>query len=65
MDDWMEPFRIKRTCSESSCNESFRGSSKWSSIRASNEGWFLQRDGTVWCPKHIPDWVEKWRANKK
>lgn len=35
---------------------------KWGQIRA--EGWFRQRDGTVWCPLHVPDWVPQWRARR-
>lgn len=27
-------------------------------------GWFEQKDGTVWCPKHTPAWVAAWRAKK-
>ena len=36
----------------------------WGKVKAGDEGWFFQKDGTNWCPLHIPDWVEAWRRNK-
>lgn len=32
---------------------------RWGHIKA--DDWFFQKDGTAYCPDHIPDWVEKWR----
>lgn len=34
----------------------------WGLVKA--EGWFFQRDGSAWCPQHIPPWVAGWRARK-
>lgn len=34
----------------------------WGHIKA--DGWFFQKDGYAYCPKHIPEWVEAWRAKK-
>lgn len=48
-------------CSAPKCEESFPNHA-WGSIKL--EGWFRQWNGDNWCPKHIPDWVEGWRANK-
>lgn len=38
---------------------------RWGSIKAHAAGWFIQKDGTAWCPDHVPDWVEAWRARKQ
>lgn len=38
--------------------------SKWDAIRAAESGWFEQKDGTLYCPEHVPDWVEPWRASR-
>lgn len=35
---------------------------KWGVIKAHNEGWFFQKNGDVYCPEHVPEWVAKWRA---
>lgn len=48
-------------CAEPGCTESIRDHS-WGKIKAT--GWFFQQDGTAWCPKHVPDWVASWRANR-
>lgn len=37
---------------------------KWNIMRAEKEGWFFQKDGTAYCPKHVPAWVPAWRANR-
>lgn len=39
--------------------------SKWDIIRAGEKGWFFQKDGTTYCPKHVPAWVAEWRKRKK
>lgn len=39
--------------------------SKWDVIKAGEAGWFFQRDGTAWCPNHVPEWVESWRERQK
>ena len=38
--------------------------SKWLVMKAGREGWFFQRDGTAYCPEHVPDWVEGWRVRQ-
>lgn len=37
----------------------------WGKRKASNEGWFFQRNGDAWCPEHTPEWVESWRASRQ
>lgn len=39
-------------------------SHEWGKKEAQRMGWFFQKDGTAWCARHIPDWVEEWRARK-
>ena len=34
----------------------------WGKIKA--EGWFFSRDGSAYCPEHVPEWVDAWRASK-
>ena len=36
----------------------------WAKVQGQSDGWFLQKDGTAWCPEHNPDWVAEWRAKK-
>ena len=58
-----EPYDPGATkCSHQGCDR-FLKNHAWSRIRA--EGWFQQKDGTLWCPDHWPAWVEKWRSEKK
>lgn len=42
------------------CGRSFKRH-RWGNIQAHNEGWFEQKDGTAYCPDHVPDWVAGWR----
>lgn len=37
---------------------------KWGDIRAAEAGWFHKKDGTAYCPKHVPQWVTDWRARQ-
>ena len=37
---------------------------RWENTRAQTEGWFLQRNGDVYCPEHVPGWVAGWRARQ-
>jgi hypothetical protein len=47
------------------CPAEFPGS-KFDAIQAGALGWFFSRDTEdAFCPAHVPDWVEKWRARKK
>jgi hypothetical protein len=59
---------MKRTtdmvsCNEPGCPEEY-ASHKWGTIKANGEGWFIQKDGIVWCPKHTPSWVADWRRRQ-
>ena len=36
----------------------------WAKIKANEQGWFFEREGPIWCPKHNPPWVAEWRASK-
>jgi hypothetical protein len=47
------------TCCQ--CDRSIAGH-KWGKIQS--EGWFFSKNGSAYCPDHIPDWVDKWRAGK-
>lgn len=38
---------------------------QWGAIAAHDEGWFAQKDGTVYCPLHHPEWVAGWRAKQQ
>lgn len=49
------------TCSGEGCEQKIADHA-WGRIKA--EGWFIQKDGNVWCPDHTPEWVEEWRARK-
>lgn len=35
---------------------------QWRKIKA--EGWFQMKDGTIFCPEHIPEWVAEWRKKR-
>jgi len=35
---------------------------KWADIQSA---WFFMKDGSAYCPEHIPDWVADWRRNKE
>lgn len=37
---------------------------KWGDIRAAEKGWFHSKSGDAYCPKHVPQWVAKWRARQ-
>lgn len=39
---------------------------KWGRIHAGSAGWFFGATypRNVWCPDHLPEWVESWRARK-
>ena len=52
-------YKFKR-CSAEGCENKF-DDHKGGAMKAQREGWFMQKDGTAWCPDHTPDWVEGWR----
>jgi hypothetical protein len=38
---------------------------RWGMVRAGSDGWFFQKDGRAYCPKHVPDWVTAWREKNR
>lgn len=48
-------------CADPGCEAEIKDHA-WGRIKA--DGWFQQRNGDVWCPDHIPDWVEAWRRRR-
>lgn len=50
-----------KNCSYEGCENKLPNHA-WGRIKA--EGWFQQRDGNIWCPDHIPEWVEEWRKKR-
>lgn len=51
------------SCSEVGCEAAVRDH-YWGKTRAFGAGWFFQKDGTNWCPEHIPLWVDEWRSRR-
>lgn len=33
----------------------------WTAVKRQAEGWFFRKDGRIYCPNHVPEWVEGWR----
>lgn len=58
------PTTETASCTDSACEKSIR-LHMWGKAEAYAEGWFFQKNGDLWCPDHLPDWVSKWRAKKK
>lgn len=50
-------------CADPDCKATFRDH-RWGAIHAHAAGWLQQKDGTVWCPNHLPGWVADWRARR-
>jgi hypothetical protein len=48
-------------CADTSCAAQ-HPSGKWGNIKAAADGWFHAKDGTAYCPSHVPKWVRTWRA---
>lgn len=44
--------------------EATHPSGKWGDIRAAETGWFHSKSGDAYCPRHVPQWVAKWRARQ-
>lgn len=61
----MNAYSVKKECKFEQCEQFFMVGSRWDNQRAQNLGWFFQRNGDVWCPVHIPDWVAGWRSKNK
>lgn len=55
---------LPKKCTRQDCPKSYLPH-RWGNLRSANEGWFHQRTGESWCPDHTPDWVAKWREDKK
>ena len=53
----------KMCCSVDGCTATFTHH-YWGAVKAHDAGWFSQKDGTVYCPEHTPDWVAGWRATR-
>lgn len=49
------------SCADKHCNKTIKNH-RWGKIKA--DQWFHQKDGTSWCPDHIPEWVTEWRAKR-
>lgn len=49
-------------CCIPGCNTRHK-KNRWATSNAGKTGWFFQKDGSVYCPDHVPDWVAAWRAN--
>lgn len=54
----------EKTCAQNGCDESYQ-EHRWGAIKAHDAGWFTQKDGTAWCPQHVPDWVPAWRERQR
>jgi hypothetical protein len=51
-------------CDADGCEATVPGH-KFGHIKAQQEqGWFFERNGNAWCPKHHPAWVEGWRKKQ-
>lgn len=51
------------TCADPECSWTIPDH-RWARTKAHSAGAFEQKDGTIWCPEHIPDWVGAWRAKQ-
>lgn len=56
---WLQTPKFK-TCAIEGCTNRF-ADHVWGARNAQKAGWFCQKDGTNFCPNHIPDWVAEWR----
>jgi len=52
-----------QTCASEGCDETRPGHG-WRDYTKRGGGWFEQKNGDTWCPKHIPEWVAEWRAKR-
>lgn len=50
-------------CSVKDCPATYK-KHYWGGIDADRDGWFFRRDGTAYCPVHVPAWVEGWRKKR-
>lgn len=52
---------VTQTCQHDGCERSIKDH-RWGKTKA--DGWFQQRDGILWCPEHVPEWVAGWRKRR-
>lgn len=52
----------KKYCAERECRQSFPDH-YWGAIKAHHEGWYRQKNGLNWCPKHRPSWAPEFKAD--
>lgn len=53
--------RPRVRCSEDGCPASV-ANNRWAKIHS--VGWFFMRDGSAYCPEHLPEWLAEWRAGR-
>lgn len=60
---YTQPDDIAR-CSVEGCTNTIKDHA-WGHIKAA--GWWFPMDRSlpVFCPEHLPEWVEEWRAKKR
>lgn len=46
----------RKHCTIYDCDQSFPNH-RWGSIKAHGAGWYMQKDGTAYCPHHRPAWA--------
>lgn len=56
-------YVYKAACRKTNCQNDYFPD-KWGKMEATRKGWFIHRNGSAWCPDHIPDWVVEWREKK-
>ena len=56
-------YQSPQKCKHEGCNNKTK-TDRWNKVRAAERGWFFQKDGSIWCPDHVPDWVASWRAKR-
>lgn len=54
----------RASCSAPNCENTY-ATHRWGKTRAHTDGWFLQKDGSSWCPDHLPDWLAEWRQRAR
>lgn len=51
----------KKHCVYLGCRETYPDH-YWGSVKAHGEGWYQQKNGLVWCPRHRPSWAPELKA---
>lgn len=60
----LNPHIMDKECAHPGCPAAFRDHA-WGATKAHKDGWFHGKDGNSFCPEHVPEWVEAWRARRK